>query len=341
MVSKGCYAKWAGTSQIVPTTSRQEVTYPEDEDKGPIYLKTKSSKKGVESEQTASHHFSFFNKNMQQLLFAYKTKAVLTIQRFYRRRKLKAKANPFQCLFANLLQKRYKKLCTRFYRIIFIRTYAAIVIQRAWRRYFMRIKSCFSTPRRKLLAHTIVVGSRLKKMYSLLESINRNRIMNSPGSQCTITPVKRKKPLMCGLGSEMKFHNRAASMPTVLKDLMSSEPENSCDTIPEMPEMYCPQMAEPPVLDPFPSRNSLVMKQKSVKIRTRRVKKMKTDELFGHLLADSAWNGENREIEVKTCIPKLTEDARFYKKIEFVKVRDKLKKEYLTLVNGWFEKRWN
>lgn len=160
--------------------------------------------------------------------------------------------------------------------------------------------------------------------------------MNSPGSQRTVSPIKKNRLLRCGNRHNSQVHNRTVSMPISFKDCMYSEPDNSCDTIPEIPQIYCPQMAEPPFLQLFPSRNSLVMKNSGIKVRVRkrRVKKMKTDELFSQLLADSQIILDFKGNEDKSFIPVLGVRAEFFKSCDFEKTRERLKKEYFKLVNG-------
>ena len=328
MVSIGFREKWIGSKQVSPKNVGTDGEEEEEFDKRSI--SGKLNKLLLTDEKTENIHFSFFNKDLQQIILKFKTQAVLTIQRFFRTRLLHKRNKRFKSLLQSYLLPHASHFFTELKVFLFLQQKSARLIQKAWRSHHNFSKSLKSSPLRKLLAHTVSVGSKLRRIQSMISTVSTNRTMASPECQSAKTPDKKKSSLLFNRRSVLTFHKRTSSLPDVLKDILNDESENlSNDTIPEIPVSAFDSIPE---IKAQESR-SFLMKKQSFKVRTRKFRKMNLEELARALAVDE-FRFKTREVGVKSCVPRIDGLSRFWIGLEQEKMRNRLDEEYKEILKG-------
>lgn len=330
MVSIGFRDKWTGSQQVSPKNVGTDGEEEDEFDKRSISNKLTNIL--PTDEKTENIHFSFFNKDLQQIILKFKTHAVITIQRFFRTHLLHRRNKRFKSLIRSPLLSLASHFFTELKVFQFLLQKSAKRIQKAWKSHQLFSKSLKNSPLRKLLAHTVSVGSKLRRIQSMISTVSTNRTITSPESQSAKTPDKKKSSLLFNRRSTLTFHKRTSSLPDVLKDILNDESENlSNDTIPEIPVSAFDSIPE---IKAQESRSFLMRKQ-SFKVRTRKVRKMNLEELTRALAVDEFRLGVkgNRE-EGKSSIPRIDRQSRFWDCVEQGEMRIKLEQEYMRIMKG-------
>lgn len=323
MVSRGFHFKWVGSKQITPKSEQKKTNDLSD-------ARNESEAFSLTDEITEPVHFSFFTKDFKRLMNSLKTNAALSIQRWFRNSKLKTRNNKIE---GKILQISFNTLLEVMREVKFIYLViknSARKIQKYWRSKVKRAGCSKSLSLRKLLVQTVSVGSKLRRINSMIENVSLNRTSSSPASQSALTPDKNKLSILYNKRSLLQLHKRTSSLPDILKEILNDESNLSNETIPDIPFMAFSSISE--IIYEKQETRSLLMKKQSFKVRPRRVKKMGLDELNSALSIDELTFFASVSEELNTKIPKLTKKSKFLHEIEFKKGKEQLEEAYKDLV---------
>jgi hypothetical protein len=323
MVSRGFHSKWTGSKQVSPKHE-----FCEDEKVLEVFIcKEKKNCGRANDEKTENIHFSFFNKDLQALILKFKTDAVRVLQRFFRKKLFQKKNFYFKRVMSRCFLRRVLPAFNYFKVSLVLARRAARIIQRFWRDKMRMTRSLRSSPLRKLLAHTVSVGSKLRRINSMISTVYINRTLSSPESQSALTPDKKKLSILYNKRSSLHFHKRTSSLPDILKDILNDDPNSlSNETIPEIP--LNPFQIIPEIRTP----KSFVMKRESFKVRPRKVKKMNLEELDKAMAVDFFRFSMGGTESCNSCIPFFVIGSESSKNEDWKKAREELNVEYQRIL---------
>ena len=323
MVSKGFHYKWIGSKQITPKSEQKKTNELSDAQK-------ESEAFSLTEEITEPVHFSFFTKDFKSLINSFKGNAALNIQRWYRNNKLKARNSKIKEKFLQILFNTLLEVIREVKIIHLILKTSAKKIQKYWRGKVKRNIYSRSLSLKKLLAQTVSVGSKLRRINSMIQNVSLNRTFSSRASQSALTPDKNKLSILYNKRSTLQLHKRTSSLPDILKEILNDESNLSNETIPDIPFMAFSGITE--IIYEKQEIRSLLMKKQSFKVRPRRVKKMRFDELNNALSIDELNFFSTVEEKLNTKIPTLTQNSLFLHEIDFQKTKEKLEDTYKYLI---------
>lgn len=351
MATGGKQSKWVSTAQVLPKIVQETILYPDEDSIESVssYMYSENSDSiheeisfldgsilltfndlSLEKTQVLTARDSVFN--IHACLESFKTREVVKIQRFMKKKQMKYHVLKLADLLALMVKKQeFQKNFEKIKIWAKVVQRSALLIQKNWRNYKMENRSRCMSPTRKLLHKAIAIGSKIKKLNSMITFISQRRVSPERLSHKSLL-YKRRAQLIMRAKSSYSING--------LTNSLFSDDSDTLETI------------STPVPESIRSRNlsrnsvditctdwensdekSLIM-PKRFKVRTKKQQKkeLSFQEISCVFAVDLEMAQIPKIIVADSCIPQFSQNSKFFVNTDWTGKKEVLMNDYKDLL---------